>query len=191
MEGSLIDCDPQRLVLGRLVEREEENSPNRKTRVSPATVLLAPSSQSHPRHMTLLRKLQVRIALCRRQMTISGSEPMMRQELGDVLIHAVHCHLQMPMSKILRGWEILVREVDTGGSSERLDDDDDRRTDLVDSLCRTPTSFTLRSYIRLGKTLSNIDRYLQSSKPVFPRLFSVVISSARPNLVSERRLSSS
>lgn len=40
-------------------------------------------------------------------------------------------------------------EIDFSDSRERLDDDDGR-TDLVDPLYRTPTSFTLRSFIRLG-----------------------------------------
>jgi hypothetical protein len=39
-------------------------------------------------------------------------------------------------------------EIDFGDLSERRNDDG--RADLVDSLYRTPTSFTLRSYIRLG-----------------------------------------
>lgn len=98
--------------------------------------------------MTYLRKLSILMARCR-QMTISGSEPLTCQELGGVFYTQFH-HLWMSMSKILRGWEYsFVR----GRYCAVLASDamtTDGQTDLVDSLCRTPTSFTLRSYIRLG-----------------------------------------
>lgn len=80
-------------------------------------------------------------------MAISGraldvSEP------DGVFVHTVPRHLRMSMSKILRAWEMFRWGADFSGSSKRLDDDG--RADLVDPLCRAPTSLTLRSYIRLG-----------------------------------------
>jgi len=115
----------------------------------------------------------------------------MRQEFSDVL-YTLFLVTSVCPCRTFGEVGGLFALVNTGSSSERLDEDDDDDDDgRTEGPCRIPLSSPYLSvtflYLRLGRTLSNIDRYLQSSKLVFPKRFSVVTSFARPSPVLERR----